>query len=41
MEDRKKLNGTFVSEEKKLVDVAFDQIIGLEIKKIKPSDIPN
>lgn len=37
----KKLNETFVSEEKKLVDRAFDQIIGLEIKKIKPSDIPN
>lgn len=37
----KKLNEMFVSEEKKLVDKAFDQIIGLEIKKTKPSAIPN
>jgi len=35
----RKLNETFVLEEKKLVDKAFDQITGLESKKIKPSDI--
>ena len=37
----KKLNGAFVAEEKKLVDKAYDQITGLESKKIKPSDISN
>jgi hypothetical protein len=31
-----KLNGTFITEEKKLVDKAFDQIIELESKKAKP-----
>jgi len=35
-----KLNETFIVEAKKLVDKAFDQISGLESKKIKPSDIP-
>jgi hypothetical protein len=34
-----KLNETFIAEEKKLVDKAFDQISGLESKKIKPSEI--
>lgn len=37
----KKLNETFVTEEKKLVDQAFDQITGLESNKIKASDISN
>lgn len=36
-----KLNPTFIAEEKKLVGKAFDQISGLESKKIKPSDITN
>jgi hypothetical protein len=34
------LNETYILEAKKLVDKAFDQISGLESKKIKPSDIP-
>ena len=34
-----KLNETYIMEAKKLVDQAFDQISGLESKKIKPSDI--
>jgi hypothetical protein len=38
-EKEKKLGDTFITEEKKLVDKAFDQIAGLESKKIKPSDI--
>ena len=37
----KKLNATFIEEEKKLVGKAFDQISGLESKKIKPSDLAN
>jgi len=40
-EKEKKLNATFISEEKKLVDAAFDQIAGLESKKNKPKDIAN
>ena len=40
-EKEKKLNSTFISEEKKLVDAAFDQIAGLESKKNKPKDITN
>lgn len=39
-EKEKKLNETFIIEEKKLVDRAFDQIAGLESKKLKSSDIP-
>jgi len=39
-EREKKLNATFIAEEKKLVDKAFDQIAGLESQKIKSSDIP-
>jgi hypothetical protein len=39
-EKEKKLSATFITEEKKLVDQAFDQIAGLESKKIKSSDIP-
>lgn len=38
-EKESKLSETFITEEKKLVDKAFDQIAGLESKKIKPSDI--
>jgi hypothetical protein len=38
-EKEKKLNEAFITEEKKLVDKAFDQIAGLESKKIKSSDI--
>jgi hypothetical protein len=38
-ETDQKLNETFIIEEKKLVDKAFDQISGLESKKIKSSDI--
>jgi len=38
-EKEKKLNVTFINEEKKLVDQAFDQIAGLESKKIRSSDI--
>lgn len=38
-EEEKKLNETFIAEEKKLVDLAFDKIAGLESKKIKASDI--
>lgn len=38
-EKEKKLSATFIAEEKKLVDKAFDQIAGLESKKIKSSDI--
>jgi hypothetical protein len=38
-EKEKKLGGAFITEEKKLVASAFDQISGLESKKIKPSDI--
>lgn len=34
-----KLNGTFITEEKKLVGDAFDQIAGLESHKIKKSEI--
>jgi hypothetical protein len=39
-ETERKLNETFIAEAKKLVDIAFDQISGLESKKIKPSDLP-
>jgi len=39
-EAEKKLNPAFITEEKKLVDKAFDQVSGLESKKIKSSDIP-
>lgn len=39
-EKEKKLSETFIAEEKKLVDKAFDQLAGLESKKIKSSDIP-
>ena len=38
-ETEKKLGKVFISEEKKLVASAFDQISGLESKKIKPSEI--
>ena len=38
-EAQKTLSKTFVIEAKKLVDKAFDQIAGLESKKIKASDI--
>lgn len=38
-ETQKTLSKTFVTEAKKLVDKAFDQIAGLESKKIKASDI--
>jgi len=38
-ETQKTLSKTFVNEAKKLVDKAFDQIAGLESKKIKASDI--
>jgi len=38
-EDEKVLNETFITEEKKLIDQAFDQIAGLESKKIKSTDI--
>jgi len=38
-ESQKTLSKTFVIEAKKLVDKAFDQIAGLESKKIKASDI--
>lgn len=38
--NEKKLGATFINESKKLVDKAFDQILGLESKKIKASDIP-
>ena len=38
-EKEEKLSETFITEEKKLVDKAFDQIAGLESKKIKSSDI--
>lgn len=38
-EKENKLNETFVKEEKRIVDKAFDQIAGLESKKIKSSDI--
>ena len=38
-ETQKTLNKTFVTEARKLVDKAFDQIAGLESKKIKASDI--
>lgn len=34
------LNETYIVEAKKLVGVAFDQISGLESKKISPMDIP-
>lgn len=34
-----KLNSTFITEEKKLVGSAFDQIAGLESHKIKKSEI--
>jgi len=40
-EKESKLSETFITEEKKLVDKAFDQIAGLESKKIKASDISN
>jgi len=36
-----KLNAVFVQEEKKIIDLAFDQIAGLESHKIKSSDIKN
>jgi hypothetical protein len=35
----KKLGETYIAEAKKLVDKAFDQIAGLESRKLKPSDI--
>lgn len=35
----KKLNAVYIQEAKKLVDKAFDQIAGLESKKIKTSQI--
>jgi hypothetical protein len=38
-ETEKKLGETYITEAKKLVDKAFDQIAGLESKKLKPSDI--
>lgn len=38
-EKEKKLSETFIMEEKKLIDKAFDQIAGLESKKLKSSDI--
>jgi hypothetical protein len=38
-ETQKTLSKTLVTEAKKLVDKAFDQIAGLESKKIKASDI--
>ena len=38
-EKESKLSETFITEEKKLVDNAFDQIAGLESKKIKFSDV--
>jgi len=38
-EIQKTLSKTFVNEAKKLVDKSFDQIAGLESKKIKASDI--
>lgn len=34
-----KLGAAFVTEEKRIVSDAFDQIIGLESGKLKPSDI--
>lgn len=34
-----KLGETYIVEAKKLIDKAFDQIAGLESKKLKPSDI--
>ncbi len=40
-EKETKLGETFITEEKKVVDKAFDQIAGLESKKIKSSDISN
>lgn len=36
-EKEKKLNPAFISEAQQLVDVAFDEIAGLESKKIKSS----
>ncbi len=38
-EKEKTLGKAFISEEKKLVAGAFDQISGLESKKIKPSEV--
>lgn len=38
-QNEKKLNAIYVQEAKKLVDKAFDQIAGLESKKIKSSQI--
>lgn len=38
--NEQKLGETFITESKKLVFKAFDQISGLESKKIKPSDLP-
>lgn len=38
-ETDKKFGETYIVEAKKLVDKAFDQIAGLESKKLKPSDI--
>ena len=37
--NEQKLNDTYIVEAKKLVDKAFDQIAGLESKKIKSSDV--
>lgn len=37
----KKLGNSYITEAKKLIDKAFDQIAGLESKKLKPSDISN
>ncbi len=37
----KKLNETFIVEAKKLIGKSFDQISGLESKKIKTSEISN
>lgn len=36
-----KLNPAFITEMKKIVDQAFDQIAGLESKKIKKSQVSN
>jgi hypothetical protein len=38
-EKEKKLGAAFIREEKKLVGSAFDQIAGLESKKLNPGDV--
>lgn len=40
-QDKTVLSETFISEEKKLVGDAFDQISGLESHKIKATDVKN